>query len=177
MKKPLSSGASQDFSTGVKYRKSDLFKQPFQFSLAFGVAVLGISYWIPSSLAQSIDSVCFMTTSSGEVISLDSICGSETGRSVQPRDPVDLSSIQAQLRQRLNSGDFQGAIESYTEFLAARPNSTEVYMNRGLLHQQTGDGQAAIADFQQASQLFREQRNEVYYRAMQERIEEVQSEL
>ncbi|NJL19754.1 MAG: tetratricopeptide repeat protein [Leptolyngbyaceae cyanobacterium SM1_3_5] len=177
LKKHFFSGTFQVSSTNEKHRKFDLVAQFLRLLLALGVAVLAIGFWIPPSLAQSADSACFMTTPSGEVISLDSMCGSQTDRGVQTGQTVDISAIQLQLRQKLDSGDFRGAIESYGQFIAARPNSAEAFMNRGLVYQQMGDGRAAISDFQRASQLFRGQGDEEYYRVLQERIEEVRREL
>lgn len=47
-------------------------------------------------------------------------------------------------------GDYQGAIEDFTEVIRLYPNSAEAYYNRGIAYTKLGNYQAAIADYNQA---------------------------
>ncbi|ACK71040.1 TPR repeat-containing protein [Gloeothece citriformis PCC 7424] len=50
-------------------------------------------------------------------------------------------------------GDYQGAIEDFTEVIDLYPDSAEAYYNRGIAYSKLGNYDAAIADYNQAISL------------------------
>ncbi|MDF5727134.1 MAG: tetratricopeptide repeat protein [Rhizonema sp. PD38] len=56
----------------------------------------------------------------------------------------------AQGLDKINKGDFRGAIEDFNQVIRLNPNDTDAYCNRGVAHYELGDKKAAIEDFNQA---------------------------
>ena len=54
---------------------------------------------------------------------------------------------------RSDLGDFEGAIEDYTQAIQINPNYTDVYYNRGNAHYELGDLESAIEDYTQAIKI------------------------
>jgi Flp pilus assembly protein TadD len=54
---------------------------------------------------------------------------------------------------RVQQGDYQGAIEDFTEAIRLNPNNAEVYKMRGIVRLVLGEGQAAITDLTQVIRL------------------------
>jgi tetratricopeptide (TPR) repeat protein len=131
-----------------------------------GLAVFAWNISASSSFAQNVDLICFMITSSGELVDLTHICETEY---------VDLSTIRLQASERLNNGDFQGAINDYTQLLRYQPNNAEAYFTRGLLYWRVGNTRNAVVDFQASAQLFSQQGEEERYLIAMEQIEQIQS--
>ncbi|MGB3512218.1 MAG: tetratricopeptide repeat protein, partial [Microcoleaceae cyanobacterium] len=52
---------------------------------------------------------------------------------------------------------YQQAIDDYTTAIEFEPTDAKTYYNRGILRYFTQDYQAAIADFQQAADLYQQQ--------------------
>ncbi|WP_013325421.1 tetratricopeptide repeat protein [Gloeothece verrucosa] len=50
-------------------------------------------------------------------------------------------------------GDYQGAIEDFTEVIRLYPNSAEAYYNRGIAYSKLGNSGAAMADYNKAVEL------------------------
>jgi len=60
-------------------------------------------------------------------------------------------------KEKLASGDCQGAIADYTEAIRLQPDLAEVYSNRGVAKSELGDDEGAIADYDQMSRLLQQQ--------------------
>jgi tetratricopeptide (TPR) repeat protein len=55
--------------------------------------------------------------------------------------------------KKLQSGDFKGAIQDYTQAIAENPKDSEAYLNRGIAQAELGKNKEAIVDYSQAMQL------------------------
>lgn len=141
-----------------------------------GVTTLIITLWSYLSSAQTPDFPCFMVTASGEVISLNHVCGASSTPAVQPGRSSDLTSIYTQIRQGLNNRDFESAIDGYTQLLRQQPDSARAYLTRGLIYWNLDNRQNATTDLQQAARLFQAQGDQTYFLATQELIRQIQSE-
>lgn len=133
--------------------------------IMYGLAVFAWNISASSSFAQNIDLICFMVTPSGEAFDLTHICGS---------DHTDLSTIRLRASERLDNGDFQGAIDDYTQLLRYQPNNAETYFTRGLIYWKVGNIRNAVLDFQASAQLFSQQGDEERYLIAMEQIELIQ---
>lgn len=76
------------------------------------------------------------------------MAGSEEGNAAG-----DLAMLLDRALTRKSSGDFDGAIELYTQAIAVDPRSFVAYFNRGLLRSTRGDIDGAIADYEAAIQI------------------------
>jgi tetratricopeptide (TPR) repeat protein len=61
--------------------------------------------------------------------------------------------------EKLQKGDFQGAVEEFNQVLQLNDNDAIALSCRGFAHRRLGDNQKAIEDLQQAAKLFSEQGN------------------
>ncbi|NJL39988.1 MAG: hypothetical protein HC899_26955 [Leptolyngbyaceae cyanobacterium SM1_4_3] len=147
-----------------------------QSFIVFEITALVIVLWSHPSSAQTPDLPCFMVTASGEVISLNHVCGASTTPVVQPGHSSNLTSIHTQIRQSLNNRDFESAIDGYTQLLRQQPDSPRAYLTRGLIYWNLDNRQNATTDLQQAARLFQEQGDQTYFLATQELIRQIQSE-
>lgn len=127
------------------------------------------------SSAQTTNFFCFMINKSGNVINLEYICKINDSE-LRLRRSVALKSIYNQIHQSLNVQDFEGAIDGYTQLLRYQPNNASAYLNRGLVYWKVDNRRNALMDLQQASRLFRDQGDRVYFPATQELIRQIQSE-
>jgi tetratricopeptide (TPR) repeat protein len=59
--------------------------------------------------------------------------------------------------QKLQGGDFQGAIEEFNQVLQLNSNDATAYACRGFAYRRLGDNPRAIEDLQQAAKLFSDQ--------------------
>jgi tetratricopeptide (TPR) repeat protein len=59
--------------------------------------------------------------------------------------------------------DYPGAIADYTKVLEKQPNLAPMYYNRALVRYQMKDKKEALADLEQAAQLFQKQGNQAAY--------------
>jgi tetratricopeptide (TPR) repeat protein len=55
--------------------------------------------------------------------------------------------------QRMQSGDYKGALEDYNEVVRLEPNDAENYLNRGLVKERLRDLSGALADYSHALKL------------------------
>ena len=55
--------------------------------------------------------------------------------------------------QRLQSGDYKGALEDYNEVVRLEPNEAENYLNRGLVREKLKDFAGALADYSHALKI------------------------
>ncbi|MEI2578512.1 tetratricopeptide repeat protein [Scytonema sp. PRP1] len=144
--------------------------------VVFGITALVIALWSHPSSAQTPDFPCFMVTASGEVISLDHVCGVSSTPAVQRGQLPNLTSTYTQIRQSLNNRDFESAIDGYTQLLRQQPDSARAYLTRGLIYWNLDNRQNATTDLQQAARLFQAQEDQAYFLATQELIRQIQSE-
>ena len=79
------------------------------------------------------------------------------GRSFQPPQATTIRAEGEKLlewgKEKYNQGDYQGAIDAYTQALRINPNDTITYCNRGDALSYLGDKQGAINDYTQASKI------------------------
>lgn len=68
-------------------------------------------------------------------------------------DPSHAELIRKRGLERLDLGDYQGAIEDYTQLLAGEPNHANAYNNRAIARYNLGDYQGAIEDCNRSLQL------------------------
>ncbi len=76
---------------------------------------------------------------------------------------------------RYNWENYQGAVEDYNQIIQNQNwNYAPLYYQRGLAYRQLGDKQAAIADFQTAAELYKQQENQDFYQEAIKRIQEIE---
>ena len=141
--------------------------------------VSGIALSILSVKAQGADLPCYMIDSSGDTIDLGTMCqnNEESVPSLDSEEVEmqrDVTRLHMQASDDLAEGNFQAAIDGYTQALQIQPNSAGSYLLRGIAYREKGDGQLAAEDFQQASQLFNDQGDERMARAVQSQLDRLQ---
>ena len=75
---------------------------------------------------------------------------------------------------RLELGDKWGAVADFTQALKLKPNLGEAYCHRGFTDKLLGNNQAALADWQKAAALFRQQNRMEDYQYTLTQIESIQ---
>lgn len=148
----------------------------YRILIISGITALVVSIGGGASSAQTPNFFCFMLTTSGNVINLEHICKINNDLELRSRRSVALTSIYTQIRQSLDTQDFKGAIDSYSQLLGYQPSNAIAYLNRGLVYWKVDNRQNAITDLQQASRLFYEQGDKTYFPATQQLIRQIQSE-
>lgn len=84
-------------------------------------------------------------------------------QSLQPTPTLTVQATAEDYRHRgmdkLQKGDFQGALENFNQVLQLNGNDATAFACRGFAYRRLGDNQRAFEDLQQAAKLFSEQGN------------------
>jgi tetratricopeptide (TPR) repeat protein len=83
---------------------------------------------------------------------------SRVPQTLLPKASVSTSQISAegsyvQGTDKVQRGDYQGAIEDYNQVLQINPKDADTYHNRGIARSESGDHAGAIEDYDQALQI------------------------
>lgn len=156
------------------YKRSRSIFQVF----SFGITAVLISGYSASVMAQDEESVCFFVTPSGEALNLDYVC--QQSNEQQPEMSPDsfsenVNSLRELASERAASGDYQGAVEAFTEVLRLTPDDASVFAARAITYTQMGSNQSAIDDYQQAARLYQSQGNTVSHWFTLRQLEKLRS--
>lgn len=126
-------------------------------ALFFG-ALAAINLVHPKTLLAQDTPTCYAVVSSGEVIDLTELCGSDA-ESRQISNQEAIQKISEQALDHMQTGRFEEAGNSLTKVIelmdAEHADLPEVYYERGTMFIGTEDFRSAIADFQSAARIYR----------------------
>lgn len=138
--------------------------------IIFSGTVLCIVGFQAATLTQETPA-CYMMNSAGELMNLSEICLKQQQVLNSQRQ---FQSISKQIETALNSGRLEEANEGLTQLIALQP-SADLYSLRAHTRMFTGDTQGAIADFEKASELFREKKDLVMANYLQQTVDNIKS--
>ena len=76
---------------------------------------------------------------------------------------------------RFDVGDMQNAIKYFSQAIKIDPYYCEAYYERGIVRDELGEKQGAIADFQAAADIYIKEGNETKYQNAMKKIKNIKS--
>ena|SRR4028118_1452458 len=141
---------------------------------SFLALLFGLTLFQSKAIAE-VDLVCFMSTSSGQVVDLTELCSRKEKQNLNSE--MEAKTLSAQGMILAQRGLFQEAITSLNQAISVNSDYVEAYTIRGSIRFIKGDKQGSLADFERAAALYVARGKTQNARLLQQRIAEIQQEL